>query len=103
MTDTYDVVTNPAKPSIVKDPAAVLDYTFDWTLWLNDISDTITGTPVYTLTTGITKVTQSNTTLKTTIWISGGIAGNTYQVDCTITTAGGRTDSRSIFLKVKDR
>lgn len=103
MTDTYDVTTNPAKPSIIKDPAAVLDYTFDWTLWLADIADTITGAPVFTVPVGITKTTQSNTTLKTTCWLSGGTVGETYQIDCKITTTGGRTDSRSIYVKIKDR
>lgn len=36
-------------------------------------------------------------------WISGGTAGTTYRVTCRIVTAGGRTDDRSIFIKVKER
>ena len=42
-TETY-VVTGTgadAKNTIVKDPNAVLDYTFDWSEWLDAITDTL--------------------------------------------------------------
>lgn len=105
-TDTYDV-TNPEKPTIEKDPVAILDYTFDWTLWLADIADTIVGAPVITITPSgaLALSSQSNTAQKVTAWLSGGVTGKKYQVDCKIVTASvpPRTDSRSIFVKIKDR
>lgn len=84
-------------PWIIKDPDAVLDYALDWNAegeeWLG--ADTITGTPVWTVETGLTKDSQSNTTTTATVWLSGGTAGETYTVACKITTAGGRTDERT--------
>lgn len=101
MTDTYDV-TNPDKPTIVKDPDAVLDYTFDWTAWLDDVADSIATRQVI-VPTGITLNSSAIAGKKVIAWIAGGTAGQKYQVTCRITTAGGRTDDRSIFIKVKQR
>ena len=81
-----------------KNPNAVLDYMWDWSLWLG--SDTITGSPVITTSTGITKDSQSNTTNTVTVWLSGGSVGNSYVVTCKIATAAGRTDERSITIRV---
>lgn len=85
--------------TFVKDPDAVLDFTFDWTTWL--AGDTITGTPVITVESGITKDSQSNTTTAVTVWLSGGTAGTQYTVACKIQTAGGRTEERSITIWVR--
>lgn len=88
--------------SFTKDPSAVLDYQFDWAAWL--VNDTITGTPVITITpTGLTKDSQTNTTAAVTVWLSGGTVGKTYTVTCRIVTAGGRTDERSITIVCAQR
>lgn len=87
---------------IPKDPDAVLDYTMDWSEWL-ETGDTITGTPTWTVPTGLTKASQSNTTTAATAWISGGVAGMNYLVACKIVTAGGRTDERSFRVKCVNR
>lgn len=86
-----------------KDPSATLDYIVDWDAddWLG--TDTITGTPVWTVPSGIVKDSQSNTTTTATAWISGGSHGSDYDVACKITTAGGRTDERTIRLQVRNR
>jgi hypothetical protein len=93
---------NPLK-TFTKDPAAVLDYTVDWDAddWLG--SDTITGTPVWTLPSGITLASQSNTTTTATAWLSGGTANTDYDVACKITTTAGRTDERTIRIQVRNR
>lgn len=85
-----------------KDPSAVLDWAFDWSNWLST-SETITGTPTITVDTGITMGSQSNTTSKVTVWLSGGTPGTTYKVACRITTNQGRTDERTIGIRVTDR
>jgi len=85
-----------------KDPNAVLDYTFDWTAYLTPLADTIT-TATWVLPTGLTKVSQSNTTMTATAFISGGTIGETLTLTCRIITAGGRTDDRSIVLKIVER
>jgi pantothenate kinase len=101
MSETYDV-TDPDRPTIVKDPQAVLDYSFDWTTWLADVGDTISDQSV----TGQTGITVGDVTLNggiVTAMVSGGTNNKTYRVMCQITTAGGRTDQRSIYIHVKDR
>jgi len=88
-----------------KDPSAVLDWAFDW----NDTSKPwlATGESIssYTITadTGITVETDSEASGKVTVWLSGGTAGINYKVACKITTSAGRTDERTIWIKVVDR
>lgn len=84
----------------VKDPNEVLDYTFDWSTWLN--GDTI-STDTVTVATGLTKNSDSNTTTGVTVWLSGGTAGNNYNVTSQIVTAAGRTAERTIVIKVRER
>lgn len=84
-----------------KDPDAVLDYTWDWSDWLPS-GDTITAVSAVA-TTGITVANQTNTTTGHTIWLSGGTEGNEYTVTSRVTTAGGRTDDRSIKVRVEQR
>lgn len=100
MADTYDV-TNPAKPTITKDPNAVLDYSLELSAWLTDISDTLSSLTVTASGCTVDSSTISGT--KCVAWISGGTAGQTASVTFRFTTSGGRTDDRTIFLKVKER
>lgn len=85
-----------------KDPDATLDYTVDWTAYLAAIADTITSV-TWVLSTGITKVSQSNTSTTATIFVSGGVEGSSETMTCRITTAGGRIDDRTIALKIVSR
>ena len=84
-----------------KDPDAVLDYTVDWTEYLTAISDTISSV-TWILSSGITKVSQSNTTTTATAFVSGGVS-DVETLTCRIVTAGGRTDDRTIQLKIVSR
>jgi len=83
-----------------KDPNAVIDFKINWSDWLN--GDTI-STSTWTVESGITQDSESETTTTTTVWLSGGTAGLTYTVTNRIVTAAGRTDDRSIAVKVVDR
>jgi hypothetical protein len=84
----------------MKDPNAVLDYSVDWTRWLN--GDTI-ATSAWTVPAGLTKVSDTSTTKAATVWLSGGTIGQSYTVTNRITTAGGRTEDRSFDVKIADR
>jgi hypothetical protein len=84
-----------------KDPQAVLEYGFDWSEWLVG-ADTISAA-TWTVPAGLTKASESNTTTTSTVWLSGGVRGNTYAVSCHITTAGGRQDDRSIQIYCEER
>lgn len=83
-----------------KDPSAILDYTFDWSAFLG--TDTI-ATSVWTVPTGITQTAETETTTTTTVWLSGGTVDANYVVVNTITTAGGRTDQRTITILCRDK
>jgi hypothetical protein len=84
----------------LKDPSATLDYTLDWGAWL--ASDTI-ATSDWTVPTGLTLVRSEVTPSQAIAWISGGVVGTTYAVTNTITTTGGRTDTRTIMFTVSNR
>ncbi len=81
-----------------KDPDAVLDYTLDWSRELVG-GDTIIAA-VFTPDTGITIDSDSFTDSTTTVWLSGGEDGTTYEVSVHITTAAGRQDDRVIEIAV---
>ena len=93
----------------LKDPSAVLDYVFDWTEWLATgetiAVDSETGEKLITITadTGITVDSSTEDDGKVTVWLSGGTAGINYKVACLITTTAGRTDERTIWIKVVER
>ena len=90
-------------PKIIrKDPDAVLDYAFDWTTnWLES-GETISSYTV-TVTTGITKDSDSQSGGVVTVWISGGTAGNNYNATCHIVTSKSREDDRTMTIVVNDR
>jgi hypothetical protein len=100
-TETYsEIGTN--RPSIPKDPNAVLDYTFDWTDWLALVSDTI-STVTVTGAGGVTIQSSTQVGALVTAWVSGGVASTVASVTCRIVTAGGRTEERTIYLLVQER
>lgn len=86
--------------TFIKDPNAVLDYQVNWVTWLG--SDTI-ATSTWTVPTGITKASESNTTTTATVWISGGTAGTSYEIVNRIVTAGGRTEDRTLTIMVAQK
>ena len=90
-----------ANNQYLKDPSAVLDYVFDWTEWLAT-GETITDHTI-TADTGITVDSSTESDGKVTVWLSGGTAGQNYKVACKITTSAGRTDERTIWIKVVER
>jgi hypothetical protein len=104
-TDTY-ITDAKGRLVITKDPQATLDYQFDWSAYLTPITDTIAGVN-FTLSgsDSASLATSSFNATSATAWVSGGQVGETIQVDCKITTSSvpARVDSRSIFIKIKDR
>lgn len=86
--------------TFIHDPDAVLDYIWDWTAWLD--SDTI-STATTTADTGITVDSTTNTTTTATVTLSGGTAGENYDVTVHITTAAGLEDDRTIRIQVRER
>ena len=88
--------------TFTKDPDAVLDYSVDWLLWL--AGDQISSSEwVLELGATIQKITDTFTNSRTVVWLGGGDKGITYLVTNRIVTVGGRTDDRTISVKVEDR
>lgn len=85
-----------------QDPDEVLDYTLDWSEWLvdGDVISSATASGDAGLTVG---GTVSFTTTTTTVWLSGGSAGSSYDVAVHVVTAGGREGDRSITLQIKEK
>jgi hypothetical protein len=86
--------------TFLKDPSATLDYTLDWGAWL--ASDTI-ATSIWSVPTGLTLERSEFTQTQAIAWISGGVVGASYAVTNTITTVGGRTDTRTIMFTICNR
>ncbi len=84
----------------IKDPNATLDYIVNWLPYLG--VDTI-ASDTWTVPSGITSVLETNTTTTSTIWLSGGTLDTKYALTNRVVTAGGRTDERTIYVKVKER
>ena len=84
-----------------KDPQAVLDYLIDWTPWLN--GDTIIDSSFSVNSTNLIIDSSSFTTSSATVWLSGGIIGETYIVTNHITTFAGREDDHSFRIIIKDK
>jgi len=84
----------------IKDPDAVLDYQNDWSDWLGD--DTI-STSNWIVPSGITENSDAKTSTTTTIWLSGGTAGESYSIVNRIVTTNSRTDDRTRIIRVEDR
>ncbi len=79
--------------TFLKDPDAVLDYSVDWSKWL--AGDQIETSAWFFSDPVLQPSDDSNTTTRTTVWLSGGMAGQSYTVTNGIVTSGGRTDDRS--------
>jgi len=101
MAETYDL-SNPLGPTIVKDPDAKLDYSVDIADWLSAVGDSIASFTA-TAAAPLVLTSPSHASGVMTVWVAGGLAGTTKQVTFRFTTAGGRIDERSIFLKIRQR
>jgi hypothetical protein len=83
-----------------KDPAEKKPYRVDWSL-------RIPGDPIqestFNVPEGLTKGLTLSTDATTTVWLSGGEDGTTYEIVNTITCASGRIEVEAINLKIKSK
>ncbi len=92
----------------IKDPDDTLDFVINWNGGAKPFlgTDTISaaaGGSTWIVTPGITNVLDTKTTTTTTIWLSGGTEGVRYAILNRITTAGGRTKDKTIYLVIKQQ
>ena len=77
---------------------AILDYLVNWgDNWLG--ADTL-STSSWIIPSALTKASESFDDDKATVFISGGVIGQTYELINQITSAGGRLDKRPIYLRI---
>jgi hypothetical protein len=96
-------LTDPKKPRGMKDPDAVIDITFDWSNWLDDIGSVDISDVTFTLN-GVSSVGSFTDGSKVTVFISGGVAGSAATVACKIKTltVPSRTDERTVYIDIAD-
>lgn len=86
---------------IDKSPDASLDYTVDWSAWLEN-GETI-ATSSWSAETGVVLGAATHGTATAQTYVSGGTLGMDYRMTNTITTSAGRIDSRSFKLRIRAR
>lgn len=103
MIETFVLING--KPTITKDPAAVLDYVVDWADWLAVVGDTITSATAEGTGVAVDSCTVMDGGKRVLVWVSGGVANAAGQVVVRITTAStpARVDERSLYFKVRQR
>ena len=87
------------------DPDEKLDFSIDFSDWL-DTGVTITGLPVWSIDpTGPTLSDEVNTTTVATVFVSGATLGVVYLLSCKITTSASvpQTSERSITIRCDRR
>lgn len=82
-----------------KDSDEVLDYQVNWTS-VAASDPIVSSTVAFEISAGCTIQSTTNTATAVTIWISGGVSGQTAAVRNQITTAAGRTYEEIIFLPI---
>lgn len=83
---------------IAQTPTENLDYTINYaTRGLG--TDTIATSSFTASSTDFSISNPTNTNTTTTIWVTGGIAGNFYTVTNSIITAGGRTMQETLIYE----
>ena len=81
---------------LLKAPGDSIDYTMTW----SNIGTATVSSVTHSVPTGITIVSESNTTTTSTVRVSGATHGNTYNIKGTATLSTGRTLTRSFPLRV---
>jgi hypothetical protein len=86
-----------------KDPSAVLDYSVDWTDFLQTAETIATST--WVVPSGITADSDTNDDKIATIWLSGGTVGKSYELINRITTDNtpARTDERTMIICIVNK
>lgn len=94
----------PLSAVLRRDPNSKLDYQIDWSAFLTG-GDTI-ATAVWTCSPSTIIASSPASSIvggtAAKVWLEGGTAGLTYTLTCRITTSAGRTDDRSVRVKVEE-
>ena len=89
--------------TFIKQPADTKDYDIDYSEWLT-LNDNVESVVVAVEGTDALLSVVSTFIVDpiVKIWLSGGTAGVTYKVTCTMTSADGRIQQDEFKIKVKE-
>ena len=87
-------------PDYIKDADETLDFTWNWKPELG--GDTI-FTSEFLLPDGLRMESTTSTDNTATIFVSGGVEGQTYRITNRIVTVGGRKYDRTRRVLIKER
>jgi hypothetical protein len=93
--------------SVIKDPGDTEEFTIVWrgsdaTLdYVLDDTETVTAS-TWTLPAPLVEVSSGFTNTTSYVFVSGGVDGTRYDMECEITTSAGRTINRTLQLLVKE-
>jgi len=89
----------------LKDPQAAVDYSVDWGAGYLD-GQTVSGS-VWSVAPdeegGVRVVAETVLPTRTAATLEGGVAGKVYRVGNQVTLSDGRTDERTLVLRVEER
>ena len=98
-----------------KDKDEILDYSVDWSRWLNggtissiawyidDASGVKTQVVAGNSVNALTHVSSTNTTTVATIYLGAGTNNTEYKITCSITSNAGATAERVIKLRIREQ
>jgi len=108
----------------VKDPDETLDYSMDWSRWLDtatissvtwfvktpeigktqiDAGETLTTASGSTVTDSIQNISQTNTNTVATLNLGGGVLNREYTFICQIVDSTGSTAERSVKVAIRQK
>ena len=77
-----------------QDKDEAIAYTMNWAA---DLNNSTLSAVNWTIPSALTNESQSNTTTSASVRLSGGIAGQEYKIECSVTSAAGE-DMQAHFL-----
>ncbi len=92
----------------LKDPNAVIDYAIDWSASYLLTGEAITASSWFILPQSSVNDLSIDTippmiSGKASVFVASGIPGKIYQLTNRVTTDQGRTDERSITIRVEEK
>lgn len=98
-----EIVTWDEQP----DPNDVLDFWLNFADILSPAGLPATGDTVnsvnWTVPNDLTLISEGYQSTYGIVWVTGGVNGRDYLLNCSITSVQGRTASRGAILKIKER
>ena len=86
-----------------KDPNEKLDFSLDWRVENRiPVGDVIVAS-LWIAPPGVSVVSESFSDTVTTIWLTGGTIGETYDFLNRVTTEAGRILDKTVRLKIKEK